>query len=226
MSSISFDISRGDTFASASGIFVFSFKAKEHLQEVRNVLFWTLLYLSCMIPYQSYLMFLLLFPNSAEAEFLFEFRYCIEQVQDVFTFVLEEHVDTSVTISLWSICVYVVFFVWQRQSRIFLSNLSWTFLISSIVGTTILRPPISCILDSSIPPNLFSFSMIDGIRFKRWPMINFLKPSLFNLIFIKARTLFKGWEWRFLQSEITLNAFWYSKVSMLPFLIMSPHLLT
>jgi len=39
MSSISFAISRGDTFASASGIFVFSFKAKEHLQEVRNVLF-------------------------------------------------------------------------------------------------------------------------------------------------------------------------------------------
>ena len=86
MSSISFAISRGDTFASASGIFVFSFKEKEHLQEVRNVLFWTLLYLSCMIPYQSYIMFLLLFPNSAEAEFLFEFRYCIEQVQDVFYF--------------------------------------------------------------------------------------------------------------------------------------------
>ena len=67
-----------------------------------------------MIPYQSYIMFLLLFPNSAEAEFLFEFRYCIEQVQDVFyffTFLLEDHVDTSVTISLWSICVYVVFFV-------------------------------------------------------------------------------------------------------------------
>ena len=81
----------------------------------------------------------------------------------IFTFVLEDHVDTSVTISLWSICVYVVFSFDKDKVEVFLSNLSWTFLISSIVGTTILRPPITCILDSSIPPNLFSFSMIDGI---------------------------------------------------------------
>lgn len=88
MSSISFAISRGDTFASASGIFVFSFKAKRALtrSKKRFVLNFPLPVLSCMIPYQSYIMFLLLFPNSAEAEFLFEFRYCIEQVQDDFYF--------------------------------------------------------------------------------------------------------------------------------------------